>query len=244
MTLSHSLIALHGFLGRPADWNLLTIDSIQTVDIFSLFAETGLWNWAEKFNFSRQNQSEKPILMGYSLGGRLALHALLHTPSLWQAGVIISAHPGLSNLLEKEKRLKRDQVWAKRFQTDKWETLMQAWNNQQVFAQSSFTFQRIESHYRRQELASVLQKWSLGRQDNLTQAISQLPMPILWIVGEKDPLHCSIAKTLTFAHPKSAVIVVPDAGHRVPWEQPFQFKNDLKQFLSLCQIDRLTSDVI
>lgn len=208
------IYTLHGFLGRPSDWNLP-----DAVDLFQRpivpFDE-----WAQQFNASALPGS---VVIGYSLGGRLAMHALIQNPTHWKAAVIISAHPGLKEE-ERAERIASDQRWAKRFLNDPWEKLMTDWNKQPVFAGQSLP--RKESDFDRTVLCQVLEKWSLGRQAQLLPAINALPLPIFWITGELDP-HA--ARGLKLAHPQSKQWVAPGAGHRVPWESGFQ--EQITQFL-------------
>ena len=54
-------------------------------------------DWTEDFcnRVESEGNGEKSILLGYSLGGRLALHACVHRPDLWQSVVVAGADPGL-----------------------------------------------------------------------------------------------------------------------------------------------------
>lgn len=226
-----NLIALHGFLGHPSDWDGFHFSDLQSINLFSFHSWSHLWEWAGQLNQSVQGRLGRKILMGYSLGGRLALHALLLSPTLWQAAIIISAHPGLLHASDKEKRDQIDREWAHRFQSEEWATLMQAWDSRDIFKQSDYKFERRESAYQRQHLAYVLQQASLAHQDDLRQAIQGLPIPILWIVGERDQTYTELAKSIILSHPQSSISIVPCAGHRVPWEQPALFKQQVEQFI-------------
>jgi len=138
------LYALHGFLGKPSDWKDLfqksDLQTIHAVDIFNAFSLDSLTDWIEGFNQSieRKRAGSLRVLMGYSLGGRLALHALFQNPTLWDAAIIISAHPGLSSDNEKHQRLSIDEEWACRFENEPWDELMQAWNSRDVFSGDGF----------------------------------------------------------------------------------------------------------
>ena len=57
---------------------------------------------------------EKSVLLGYSLGGRLALHACIHRPDLWHGVVVVGADPGLGSSEEKNQQFARDRNWADR----------------------------------------------------------------------------------------------------------------------------------
>ena len=223
---------LHGFLGLQTDWSqhdLLT--AAVPVDLTSISSpRNGLKAWGAAFN-QFVDKEGKRVVIGYSLGGRLALHAIAENPTLWDAAVIISAHPGLKTQQEKEDRLNHDRQWASRFLTEEWDLLIQAWNNQAVFAGDNIKLLRRESDYDRLHLAVTLVGWSLGKQEDLTEKIANAPFPILWMAGSRDKIYSTVAKNLTFSHPRSKVCIVPKSGHRVPWENPKFFQKEVSKFL-------------
>lgn len=225
--MTSTIVALHGFLGKPSDWNSVAIKT-QKVDLFS-YPHESFSVWTKHFNKAFQNQNL--VLMGYSLGGRLALHALLDNPSQWAAGIIISAHPGLVKKEEKEKRIHEDANWAERFLNEKWSTLMQDWNGRPVFEGRNAIFDRQEKDYDRTALASLLVHTSRGRQRDLRGEIAQLEKPILWIIGAQDLQYVEVSKTIRFKHPASKIVVIEGAGHRVTWEQPARFIEEVNHFL-------------
>ncbi|MBA3815289.1 MAG: alpha/beta fold hydrolase [Parachlamydiaceae bacterium] len=229
------LTALHGFLGKSSDWKDLfqghiLQDKLQSED---LFAENilDMWQWAKQFN-SRKAKADEQVLIGYSLGGRLALHALISNPHLWTSAVIVSAHLGLKSS-EKMSRGQIDEEWAQRFESDSWSQLMVEWNNREVFKQDSFHFKREEKDYSRAALAAALRNWSLSKQSDLKQQIMELPMPILWIAGAEDVVYATQALKLHLLHPLSEIWVVPETGHRVPWQCPERFLLKITQFLEM-----------
>ncbi len=236
--------ALPGFLGLPSDWDVLQLpctESSTTVRVKAInimqFNILSLGDWASQFNSLvhaqciDQNYTQKNLLLGYSLGGRLALHALLDMPKLWDGAIIISSHPGLSNESEQAARIKSDEHWAQRFLTESWSSLMDDWNNQKIFAGAPFSFQRHEKNYQRSQLADLLKYCSLGKQKDLRSQIAELCQPILWITGEDDK-HCSaIARTIKFNNMLSNIIKMPQAGHRAPWQQPQLFCDILNKWL-------------
>lgn len=211
-----SNVALHGFFGLPTDWDFLESE-FQKIDLYS-YDYKDLRQFAKEFNQSFKNQQSTVI--GYSLGGRLALHALIDNPSLWKSAIIVSAHPGLSNDHEKEMRLKDDIKWSERILSDDWFSLMNDWNSRSIFGKNRDLLLRNEQDYDRQKLADLLVRTSLGIQDDLKEAISELPMPIYWVVGQQDQKYVQVIQPLKFKNPLSKVIIVPNAAHRVPWEQP------------------------
>jgi 2-succinyl-6-hydroxy-2,4-cyclohexadiene-1-carboxylate synthase len=168
------------------------------------------------------------VLMGYSLGGRLALHALLQEPQRWRGAIIVSAHPGLVDAEERQKRYKQDCLWAQRFRQESWQELMTAWNQQPVLQTSCYHFLRHEKDYQRETLAYVLEHASLGLQNDLRPLLSKIEVPILWITGADDILH----HVIDFKHPLSSCTQIIHAGHRVPWDQPHLFEICVQEFLN------------
>lgn len=229
--MNSTIWAIPGFLGLSSDWDFLDWKNLIGVNLHP-FAWDSLFEWGIQFNAWVEKQEKNPaILMGYSLGGRLALHALLDRPQQWQAAIIISAHIGIENVQEKEKRWQRDQKWTQRFEREDWVSLMQAWNAQEVFKQDDFHFNRQEKQYQRAQLMQCLMQGSLGQQANLREQIASLSVPLLWITGGQDHSYCQLAQTLSFAHPQSRWKKIEQAGHRVPWAQSKAFSQCVQAFL-------------
>lgn len=218
-------------MGLSSDWDSFGFDNLHAFNA-DLFEWDSLQDWAKKFT-RQQCKKSRNFLIGYSLGGRLALHTIIQDPSLWKGAIIISAHPGLSNLNERAEKIHSDEKWAKRFENEEWQILMNDWNAQAVFKNGNFDFHRKEENYCRKKLAHTLRFGSLGTQRNLKKEISELDIPILWITGAKDKKYRDLAYSMDLKHPSSQNIIIENAGHRAPWEQPLTIKKQINEFLML-----------
>jgi 2-succinyl-6-hydroxy-2,4-cyclohexadiene-1-carboxylate synthase len=198
---------LHGFLGQPSDWDLLPFPH-HAVDLFA----------GEPFE-----PEEDDSIIGYSMGGRLALR-LLEERTVRRA-VIVSAALNQHD----PARLERDRAWARRFETEEWSALMEAWNAQDVFA--GHTVERREGDYDRSALAKALREWSPAVLP--PPRPERIATPVLWIAGARDAKFVEIAKRAVDRLPNGRLWICPDAGHRVPWEQPGMFIAELRAFLDL-----------
>lgn len=232
MFVKSTIFAIPGFLGLAKDWDFLK----PQFNVFGVNWHDISWNslsdWGKGFNKWAHTQSRDcSILMGYSLGGRLALHALYENPNQWKKAIIISSHPGLETSEEKFSRYSQDLQWADRFKNEEWDSLMKAWNGQEIFSQDPIIFKRKEEDYPREQLVKAFLQRSLGLQKNLRQQIFDLKIPLLWVTGSNDKKYSEIAERLVFSHPESRHIKIPSAGHRVPWSQPEIFTSLLQQFL-------------
>jgi 2-succinyl-6-hydroxy-2,4-cyclohexadiene-1-carboxylate synthase len=230
-----SVLTLHGFLGRPSDWDFFLSSHIKCtpVDLFSISPpSSGLSTWGHACNqWIKRRSEKKPILMGYSLGGRLAMHALIQNPSLYSGAIIISAHTGLVSREEKSRRFLRDQKWAERFLQDPWHEVTSDWNKQAVFQGKTSPFQREEKFFNRTVLAEALTGWSVAKQDNLKQTLTQLSLPVLWVAGEKDKKYADLATEMASIHPFSSSWIAKKTGHRVPWECSHQLLQNICKWM-------------
>jgi 2-succinyl-6-hydroxy-2,4-cyclohexadiene-1-carboxylate synthase len=165
--------------------------------------------------------NEGEVLLGYSMGGRLALQLL--EQQRFEKAIIVSA--GL-NAPDDARRL-RDEAWAKRFEHEEWSALMRDWNAQAVFG--GHALDRREGDYDRHELARQLREWSPAVLP--PPRLESIETPILWIAGERDAKYTSIARTAVARLPHAQLWICADAGHRVPWEQPAAFVARLREFL-------------
>jgi len=240
------LVFIHGFLGRTEDWRPFAMaDRDICVDFWPLARSLSqLPQGRDPFDAAAEVIEEtvgflpeKPVLIGYSMGARLAMQALLKTPSLFQAAVLISGNPGLRNTEEREARLVADRQWAERFRSESWPDVLAAWDRQGVLQKPSFTevplfaLSRDENNFDREALAAALEFWSLSRQNDLRAGLRSLPLPILYLTGESDSKFCELNRELVDGSKLHQHRIIPSAGHRVPWENSTAFVANVEAFL-------------
>jgi 2-succinyl-6-hydroxy-2,4-cyclohexadiene-1-carboxylate synthase len=175
------------------------------------------------------------VLLGYSMGGRMALHALLENPHPWQAAVIVSAHPGLEHEAERIARRTSDAEWATRALAGNWQDFLTKWNAQPVLGAAPMRDAQASSGLvmRRREIARSFVDWSLGAQEPLWGRLAEIAIPVLWIAGAKDPKYVELAKRAVSQMPNAHFAIAPGAGHRVPWEAEGWFSDQVTHFLRL-----------
>jgi len=234
---------LHGFLGLGADWDALRAacaaaghPAIRTPSLFAprgvaVPARGSLTEWGAAFAAHVAAADPTPIVIGYSLGGRLALHALLARPALWRGAVIVSAHLGLADAAARAARRAHDAAWARRFRDDAWDRVLADWDARDVFGGRPQRQPRPEAAYDRTALAAALEDWSLGTQPPLTDRLDAIPCPVLWVTGADDPRYVAQGDAAVHALPRGALRAAPGAGHRVPWEAERWFADEVVGFL-------------
>ena len=236
------LWCLHGNLQTPAVWAELKRElesPTLTFKLENLAAslppqfEDAFKVWTNDF-CSRVEAlpNAKHVLLGYSLGGRLGFHALLECPQLWTGAIIIAADPGLPNEKAKTKQLAHDQAWAQRWLEGDWNDLWRDWNAQGIFAGRENMAQPSEAELSRGKISQTFDSFSKGRQADLRPRLAQLDtLPILYVSGENDNKYNDLGIELTVLCPKLIHKTVLDAAHRVPWENPAEFIELVKNFL-------------
>lgn len=218
---NNKIVALHGQVGMAADWGDLSklISShgyeIDAVDLWSYLdgGELELEQFGMKLN---EEYGEGHILMGYSMGGRLALHALIDRASKWRGAVIISAHTGLESGLRSERR-SEDDGWAEMAGNLPWGEFLKLWNKQGVLGNDVMPC-RSKLEEMSGKIASSFRCWSLAEQEDLLDKLSSVDIPVLWVVGEDDEKFTNVGVVADDRLENVQLMVVPKAGHRVPWE--------------------------
>ena len=236
---------LHGAVGEAGDLRALSraILSNSPSGAQGMMSRVDLWRYlqccpmsltefAAAFNREVKAQAKHtaPDILGYSMGGRLALHALLADPSLWRSAVIVSAHTGLGEE-QRGARLAHDASWAAKALKGEWQQFLDEWNAQGVLGNEVMP-NRNKLATRREAVARSFMDWSLGTQLNLLDELPRITCPVLWVVGERDEKFKAIAELAVQALPNARLEVVKNAGHRVPWEAPAAFHSLVREWIA------------
>ncbi len=177
--------------------------------------------------------SEGDTLLGYSMGGRIALHMLLQDPGRWRRAIIVSASPGLRTEGERAERLKGDEAWAARFLHEDWDAVVRDWNAQAVFAHDPpDRLPRREEEFDRHALAAALALGSVAHQANLREKLAALDIPVLWMAGAKDAKYAALAAECAALNPRFSMTTLR-TGHRLPWGDPSGFRKAVADFTTI-----------
>jgi 2-succinyl-6-hydroxy-2,4-cyclohexadiene-1-carboxylate synthase len=197
------------------------------------YSSVGFDCWVEDFCEAVEIQlgQKKSLILGYSLGGRLALHACLSRPDLWRGAIIVGADPGLESEEEKRLQLDIDLKWAERLKREPLEKLAEEWDAQAVFCGLENAAPRNFDELDAAKLGKKFEVFSKGLQENLAPKLAELQKPpILFLSGEKDQKYQQIGDELAKLCPVVKSQWVEDSGHRVPWENPESFCQVLIDF--------------
>jgi len=165
----------------------------------------------------------KGIVVGYSMGGRVALHLALRHPEVVTGLVLISTTGGIDDAGERDERRSSDERLARRIETIGVDAFLTEWLAQPLFA--DLDPERAGMEVRRTNtaagLAASLRDSGTGTQVPLWDDLSRLACPTLVVVGARDARFRALGERLCAsigAH--AALEVIAGAGHNAPLERP------------------------
>ena len=245
------IVFLHGFLGSGSDWlpvtrelqndyccmmvdlpghgsaNLLQTQPpedffIQTVDALAALL--------------RQSASSPCSLVGYSMGGRIALALLLRHPELFSKAIIISASPGLKTEKERIDRQEHDEKVARKIERS-FDSFIEAWYEQPLFStlKSHPIFKEVESERKindPQNLALALRLLGTGQQPSFWDELKNNSVPVCFFTGEKDERYVEIGHQMVKLSAESDLEIFPHCGHTLQLENRVLFLDRLKHFFN------------
>lgn len=243
------LVLLHGYSGAASTWRAIFE---RLADSFQLFAFDLLGHGASDapaevasyrmeavaadiVDLLDQLAVNDSYLLGYSMGGRLALILACAYPSRFGALILESASPGLADERARAERRLKDNQLADQIESDgvssfvaNWESLP-LWSTQskaQIRAQRA---QRMANRPR--GLANSLRAMGAGAQPNLWGQLPNLNLPTCLIVGDRDDKFRRINRAMANAIPHSSLSIISAAGHNTHLEAPDAFCSAIRTFL-------------
>jgi 2-succinyl-6-hydroxy-2,4-cyclohexadiene-1-carboxylate synthase len=165
---------------------------------------------------------EPQILVGYSMGGRIALHAAFTLKP--ERLILVGASPGLENPEERKQRHAADDALADRIEQIGIEAFATEWGAQPLFEGQRERVQAAAYADRLRNtphgLATALRGLGTGVMEPLWARLPELDTPVTLIVGERDAKFRAIAERMRERLPRAEVTIVPGTGHAVQLERP------------------------
>ncbi|MEG4279652.1 2-succinyl-6-hydroxy-2,4-cyclohexadiene-1-carboxylate synthase [Microcoleus sp. MON1_C1] len=180
-------------------------------------------------------QVDKCLLLGYSMGGRLALYMTLHFPERFEKVVLESASPGLKTEKERSHRLEADLQLAQKLEKSNIKDFLFNWYDRPLFKslKNSPHFDKlIETRLANNplELAKSLRNMGTGNQPSLWGKLAQNQIPLLLLAGEYDDKFTTINTEIAKLCPAALLEIVPKAGHNIHFENIDNFGSVVREF--------------
>ncbi|MEM9364440.1 MAG: alpha/beta fold hydrolase [Planctomycetota bacterium] len=226
---------LHGFMGHPSDWDPIR----QGLPEFESHAleVTPTEGWMSSVVRLAEIIPQGSVLIGYSMGARLALGVAMERPEVCSALVFISGNPGLETVEARDQRWKWDENTAYRLETEPLADFLEAWYRLPVFESVPVVVRTAE---RDRKLARSARDWpaillanSISKQPDYWKRLRELSVPTLVVAGQQDEKYRMIAERFVerTSLPFVAKQIVPNCGHLVHREQPPTLIGMIRDFL-------------
>ncbi len=204
----------HGKTSIPDENNRYSMEE-QLKDLEALFEALNLTNF---------------ILVGYSMGGRIALGYTINNPKRVRTLILESASPGLKTKEEREVRRNTDELLAKRIETEGIQHFVEFWENIPLFeSQKKMSFakrQKVRDERLSQDtigLANSLRGIGTGSQPSYWEALQEVKIPVLLLTGEIDEKFVGISREMNEIFPEATTQTVKNVGHAIHVENPTLF---------------------
>jgi len=246
---ARTAVLLHGFSGSSADWKELTpaLRGMGRAVVAIDLAGHGLTQTPadpSRFTLAETARDLEAILsqigipeadwVGYSMGGRVALHFALTCPARVRSLVLESASPGIRDLADRTRRRKSDDALARRIEERGIKWFADYWSTLPLFETLWELPTETHANLRARRLANVpaglagsLRGMGQGAHEYMGDRLREIRCEVLFVVGERDPKYVEVANRAHRSVAGSRVVVVPAAGHTVHLEAPEAFAEAL-----------------
>lgn len=245
------LLLLHGFTGSSASWEKQIIafsTHFRTIAVDLL--GHGRTDSPADPNRYRMEQAAADIiaildelkaapahLLGYSMGGRLALYLAVNYPEWFQSLVLESASPGLATPASRAERQKQDNELADWIETNGIEAFVDRWEQLPLWASQAQLPPETRQALREQRLqnnptglANSLRGMGSGVQPSLWPHLGELKLPVLLLAGELDSKFVAINRQMHEQITPAQLQIISQAGHTIHLERPLRFNQLILEF--------------
>lgn len=246
--MTRPLVLIHGFTGAPESWaevlDHLRDDDARAASPSSTahFAPAalghdgtsgpaGIDSFADEVDRLAGEVRGRDLagshVVGYSMGGRLALGLLVRHPRVFAAATLIGTSPGLADPVEREARAERDEGWARLLETDGVPTFVAAWEALPLFgsqaalpADAAERQRRIRLSHDPRGLARSLRMIGLAAMPDYRPSLGGIEVPVRLVAGERDAKFRALASEMAERLPRASLVTVEGAGHNIVLERP------------------------
>ena len=235
------VVLLHGFTQSGAAWDriaakLAAEHRVVTIDApghgGSADVRAGL---ADGADLMVEAAPAPAAWVGYSMGGRFALHVALRHPGAVSRLMLVSTTAGIEDSQERARRREADEALAERIEADGVDSFLREWLSQPLFSSLPPEAAGLESRLgsTTEGLASSLRLAGAGEQEPAWGRLRSLSMPVLVVTGELDAKYTALGERLVEEIGENArLVVMAGAGHACHLERPAAFLDAVEPFLT------------
>lgn len=186
----------------------------------------------------RERGHGRAAWLGYSLGGRVALHVAARHPEAVAALALEGASPGIADAAERAARVRSDEALAARIERDGVEAFVDEWERVPLFAtqralpaETRAAVRAVRVSHAARGLANSLRGMGAGAQEPLQGRLGEMRAPALLLAGDLDAKYAALAAEMARTMPNATMSLIAGAGHAAHLERPEAFLRPLREFL-------------
>lgn len=217
-------VFLHGFMGNKDDWKVksgLTFD-LPCFGEHLKFPKNRDEIFQNLFDYlvNELEITDQDMIVGYSLGGRVAMELVYKMKLPIKRCIIFCAHPGLISEDEKKIREMLENKWVT--ELDNKNEFLKNWYKSPLFQEFIKTNSFNDLYQKRLDdegtkWAESFQYFGLSKQPNLTNFIKTSQVPMDYFVGEFDKKFKLVANELSQQAKNVNIHEIVGADHALPW---------------------------
>jgi 2-succinyl-6-hydroxy-2,4-cyclohexadiene-1-carboxylate synthase len=183
----------------------------------------------------RQAAQPGAVVVGYSMGGRLALHLAVREPDRLAGLVTVGASPGIDDPEERRRRAEDDARLAAWMEQSTIEEVVARWEGLPVFADQPADLVEAQRRGRLEHdprlLATLLRSAGQGVLPGIWDELRRIRAPVLALAGERDKRYIAAARRIALLAPRGDALPVMGAGHAAHLERPDVVASLVLEFL-------------
>ncbi len=256
-----TVLLLHGFTGTKKTWNELIKKLKQNFHVIAIdllgHGETDSPEDPDRYlmeqaakdldDFLTDKQIDRIHLLGYSMGGRLALYFALYYQHRIRSLLLESCTAGLVSEEEKLSRIKQDRQLAALLLNKGMKSFVEYWENISLFSSQKQLPKNLQEKIREGRLlqspvglSNSLKGMGTGIQPSLWDRLERLEIRSLLICGEYDEKFCYIMGKMNEKFKNSEIRKIPRAGHAIHVEQSEIFATIVSEFFLKSEKEELS----
>ena len=225
------VVFIPGFMQHADSWTPVAAAVGERYPVTLLEFRT--WTFEQRVEEIRA-AGEGRVVVGYSMGGRLALHAA--TQSGFAGVATVGASAGIEDPAQRARRRAADEQLAAWIETRPIEEVVERWERNPVFASQPAELVAAQRPGRLAhdpaELATLLRSAGQGALDPIWHELPAIEAPCAALAGALDKPYAAAAQRIAAVVPNGRAILIPDAGHAAHLEAPAAVADALLGFLA------------
>ncbi|HEY7631983.1 MAG TPA: alpha/beta fold hydrolase [Thermoleophilaceae bacterium] len=201
----------------------------------SLLIDFSTWTFDGRLREIADRVDDGDVVVGYSMGGRLALKAALRRPGKFGALVLVGTSAGIEDSDARAERREEDEALADWIEQHSIEEFAERWEAQPVFASQPPELVSAQREgrlsHKPERLAQLLRSAGQGMFEPVWHDLESIDCPVLAVAGELDTKYADASYRIAERVKHGRARLIPDAGHAPQLERPGEFANVLLDFL-------------